>query len=164
MTPPAITIGAMARTARQLLALRVRMLRRTRGWSQEELAAASGLHRTYVGGIERAERNCTLEVLASLAAALDVSPAELLVHPQTEVADEVQETAPDYDPVRSGVSLRTHRPAPEWRCRRPRPVSGHRGSAPATHPSAPIPPARAEGRLLPARAGRGIRSKAILPR
>ncbi len=72
------------------------MLRRERGWSQEDLAEASGLHRTYVGGIERAERNCTLDVLASLAGALEVPLAELLVQSRTETPDEVREGAATY--------------------------------------------------------------------
>lgn len=92
----------MARTARQLLAQRVRTLRQTRGWSQEDLAEASGLHRTYVGGIERAERNCTLEVLASLACALDVSLAELLEPTHLDPPDQVREPAQSYAAARPG--------------------------------------------------------------
>ncbi|MGD8497265.1 MAG: helix-turn-helix transcriptional regulator [Chromatiales bacterium] len=94
----------MARTARQLLARRVRMLRQDRGWSQEDLAEASGLHRTYVGGIERAERNCTLEVLACLAEALEVSLSELLGWSRSEIHDEVREAAPAYATRRSSTA------------------------------------------------------------
>lgn len=42
------------------------------------MAEKCGLHRTYVGAIERGERNVTLETLNSLAIALGVSPAELI--------------------------------------------------------------------------------------
>jgi transcriptional regulator with XRE-family HTH domain len=54
---------------------RLRWLRQQRGYSQEELAELAGLHRTYVGGIERGERNVSLENIWRLGDALDVSPA-----------------------------------------------------------------------------------------
>ena len=50
----------------------------SRGWSQENLAFESGIHRTYISGVERGIRNPTVEVLAKIAAALGVPPAELL--------------------------------------------------------------------------------------
>ena len=56
----------------------VRVRRKRLGLSQEQLAEASGLHRTYIGGVERGHRNLTLTAIAHLSAALDVSPAELL--------------------------------------------------------------------------------------
>lgn len=56
----------------------VRSLREQQGLSQEELAARSKMHRTYVGGIERGERNPTVTVLYRLAAALQVSGSALL--------------------------------------------------------------------------------------
>lgn len=59
--------------AADALAARIRALRDRKGWSQERLAAESGLHRTYLGGIERAVRNPSLKNLARIAAALDVS-------------------------------------------------------------------------------------------
>ena len=46
--------------------------------SQEELAVRSGLHRTYIGGIERAERNVTLATLEMIAEGLGVKTSELL--------------------------------------------------------------------------------------
>jgi transcriptional regulator with XRE-family HTH domain len=55
----------------------VRDLRRKRGWTQEQLAEAAGRHWTYIGGIERGERNVTLQVVADLARALDVDIKEL---------------------------------------------------------------------------------------
>jgi transcriptional regulator with XRE-family HTH domain len=56
----------------------VRELRRERGISQERLAALAGLDRTYVGGIERGERNVALVNILKLARGLDVEPGELL--------------------------------------------------------------------------------------
>ena len=56
----------------------IRARRQDLGWSQEELADRSGLHRTYVGGIERAERNITLRVLGVLATALGTNASALL--------------------------------------------------------------------------------------
>jgi transcriptional regulator with XRE-family HTH domain len=46
--------------------------------SQEELAAKASLHRTYIGSVERGERNISLENIVQLAKALDVSPSDLL--------------------------------------------------------------------------------------
>jgi transcriptional regulator with XRE-family HTH domain len=59
-------------------ARRVRELRERLAISQDELAHKAGLHRTYIGAIERNERNITLRTLARLAAALQCRPAELL--------------------------------------------------------------------------------------
>lgn len=56
----------------------VRRLREIKGWSQETLAEAAELHRTYISGIENATRNPTLTVIERLARALGVAPSELL--------------------------------------------------------------------------------------
>ncbi|WP_232627166.1 helix-turn-helix domain-containing protein [Streptomyces alfalfae] len=56
----------------------MRGLREARGLSQESLAELSVLHRTYVGSVERGERNISLVNIHRLARALNVAPAELL--------------------------------------------------------------------------------------
>lgn len=56
----------------------IRDLRQERGFSQERLGFESGVHRNYIGGIERAERRPTLDTIAKLASALGLPPAELL--------------------------------------------------------------------------------------
>jgi transcriptional regulator with XRE-family HTH domain len=56
---------------------RVRMLRKQKGLSQEALALACDLDRTYIGGVERGERNISLLNIQKIAEALGVSPREL---------------------------------------------------------------------------------------
>lgn len=63
---------------RDTVALNVKRLRLTMGLSQEELADICGYHRTYIGSVERSERNITLSTLESLSNALNVSPSDLL--------------------------------------------------------------------------------------
>ena len=65
--------------ARWCLARNVRLLRVMRGWSQEVLALEAGLDRTYVGAVERGERNPTLASVERLAGALGVEVSELLL-------------------------------------------------------------------------------------
>ena len=63
---------------RRILAHNVRTLRQQKNLSQEDLAHLCGLHRTYIGSIERAERNATLSTLDTLASTLNISVADLL--------------------------------------------------------------------------------------
>ena len=63
---------------REQVGLNVARIRHARGWSQEELAFESGLHRTYISGIERGARNPTVLVIEQLASALRVAPGVLL--------------------------------------------------------------------------------------
>lgn len=60
------------------LGSRVREERVRRGLSQEELAHEAGLHRTYVGAVERGERNISVGSLYTLADVLAVAPSDLL--------------------------------------------------------------------------------------
>ncbi|MYD95281.1 MAG: helix-turn-helix transcriptional regulator [Chloroflexi bacterium] len=57
---------------------RMRMLRHRLGFSQDEFALRSGLHRTYIGAVERGECNITLVNVARIAETLEVPPAALL--------------------------------------------------------------------------------------
>lgn len=57
---------------------RVRERREALGWSQERLAEESGHHWTYIGSVERGERNLSLKNILRLAQALDVDPATLV--------------------------------------------------------------------------------------
>jgi len=72
---------AKAKTGRlrQILAKNVRVVRHKLGITQEELADRAKLHRTYVGMIERSERNLSVDNIEKLAKALDVEPHELLI-------------------------------------------------------------------------------------
>ncbi len=57
---------------------RVRKLREKKGWSQEDLAFEAGIHRNYVGGVERGERNVGIVNIGKLAKGLGVRPHDLL--------------------------------------------------------------------------------------
>ena len=57
---------------------KVKKLRQAKCWSQEELARRAGLHRTYIGSIERSERNISLINIEKIAKALNVSITKLL--------------------------------------------------------------------------------------
>ena len=57
---------------------KIRNLRLAQGMSQEALAEKSGLHRTYIGGIERGERNISLINIEKIALALDLQLVDLV--------------------------------------------------------------------------------------
>jgi transcriptional regulator with XRE-family HTH domain len=62
----------------QTVGKNLRRLRQDRALSQEALADELGLHRTYIGGVERGERNLTLRTVERLAESLGVAPTDLL--------------------------------------------------------------------------------------
>jgi len=63
---------------KQQVGANIAKIRREQNISQEELAFRSGLHRTYISGVERGVRNPTITVLSEIAAALKVSIADLV--------------------------------------------------------------------------------------
>lgn len=63
---------------RAILAENIKIFRREKGYSQEELAELCGLHRTYIGSVERHERNVTLSTLEVLASTFGVTVPKLL--------------------------------------------------------------------------------------
>lgn len=68
----------MSEDPRVLFGRRLAELRRAKGWSQEKLALESGLARSYLGGVERGQRNLALLNICRLAETLDVPVAELM--------------------------------------------------------------------------------------
>jgi transcriptional regulator with XRE-family HTH domain len=64
---------------RLLFGERLIELRKAKGWSQERLSLESGVARSYLGGVERGQRNIALVNICRLAEALAVSPSELLI-------------------------------------------------------------------------------------
>lgn len=65
-------------TLRTIFATNLRQSRLGLGISQEELAHRAGLHRTYVGSVERGERNVSIDNIERLSSALDMAAATLL--------------------------------------------------------------------------------------
>ena len=61
----------------EIFGLQVRRYRKKKGISQEELASISELHRTYIGAIERGERNVSLNNVEKIARSLDVAVIDL---------------------------------------------------------------------------------------
>ena len=65
----------------KIVGTNLRLLRQQRGTSQEKLAEELGVHRTYMGSLERGERNLSLRSVERLAKSLGVEPLELLTGP-----------------------------------------------------------------------------------
>ena len=62
---------------RKAFGKRVQQIRKAKGFSQESLAEAADLHRTYIGSIERAEQNVSIDNIEKIAKALKVKPSVL---------------------------------------------------------------------------------------
>jgi transcriptional regulator with XRE-family HTH domain len=73
--------GKIHISARERLAIQMRVVRLSAGLSQEALAHLAGLDRTYIGGIERSERNVSIDNIEKIADALKVDVAILLSPP-----------------------------------------------------------------------------------
>jgi transcriptional regulator with XRE-family HTH domain len=72
------TVRAVEGDLQRTVGQNLRAYREQRGLSQEAFAEVLGVHRTYMGGIERGERNLTLKSLERIAAQLSVDPLALL--------------------------------------------------------------------------------------
>ncbi len=68
----------MSDTARKTFGNSIRNGRRALDLSQEQLAEKAGLHRTYIGAVERGERNVSLDNIAAIAIALGMSASKML--------------------------------------------------------------------------------------
>lgn len=68
----------MVTSLNQLFSTSVRAERRRLRLTQEDLADAASLHRTYIGAVERGEANVTLDVVDQIASALEVPPCQLV--------------------------------------------------------------------------------------
>ena len=83
---------------------RIRTLRKERGWSQEVLGERADLHHTYVGAVERGEKNASIDTLDKIADALGVEMVDLFTLAQGQmdveklrarVIEEVKESSPE---------------------------------------------------------------------
>lgn len=71
--------GGMSSPDKKRFGKKIRELRLAKGWTQEELAEQTGIHSTYIGGVERGERNLGLDNILKIARALGVRPSALFV-------------------------------------------------------------------------------------
>ena len=70
-----------ALTIQDILATNVKRRRKELRLTQETFATLCGLHRTYIGAIERGERNITMSTLSVIAEAINIPPYQLLIPP-----------------------------------------------------------------------------------
>ena len=78
MSKAETNIVVRSRGTRSTLAHQLTRLRKERGWSQLELAYASGLHRTHVSRLENAAYNVSIDTLDNLAGAFGIHPSALI--------------------------------------------------------------------------------------
>lgn len=71
----------------KLFGTRVRLLRKQKKYSQERLSELAGLHPTYIGQVERAEKKCTLDTANRIAKALDTSLSDLVA--ESDFAEQI---------------------------------------------------------------------------
>ncbi len=99
----------------KIIGLNIKLLRRKKGLSQEKLADEAGLHRTYVGKVERGEKNLTIQTLFELTSSLDVSLEEFfsLVDSSLSPRDKTykdsqfiaENTTSDYSPIHELIDI-----------------------------------------------------------
>jgi len=89
---------------KRLIGDRIRNLRKERGLSQEDLGWKSELHHTYIGAIERGEKNCSIDTLSKIGGGLDVSINDLFDFPiytqdfnklKTSIIKEIDQCSPE---------------------------------------------------------------------
>ena len=89
---------------RVLVGERIRNLRKERGWSQEELGEKADLHHTYVGAVERGEKNASIDTLDKIADALGIEMVDLFTLTKGQmnvdklrayIIEEVKESSPE---------------------------------------------------------------------
>lgn len=68
--------------ARKQLGLAIRTKRKAMGFSQESFASECGIHRTYMGAVERGERNISLMNIIRIANRFDIAPSQLFADSQ----------------------------------------------------------------------------------
>ena len=74
----ALSIWVIAMDVKKQFGKRLAELRKIKGWSQETLALESGIARSYLGGVERGQRNVALVNICRLAETLEISPSKLM--------------------------------------------------------------------------------------
>ena len=73
-----LVLGLMKNELLKRLGVRIKELRRDKNWSQEDLAKETSFHRTYIGMVERGERNPSMININAFAEAFGISISELL--------------------------------------------------------------------------------------
>ena len=79
---------SLAPTFKRRFGRRLKLLRISRGLTQGQLAARAGMHRTFIGNLERAQRGVNVDRLPDLAAALGLEPRELIPRGSLDVDQE----------------------------------------------------------------------------
>ncbi|MFF2890029.1 helix-turn-helix domain-containing protein [Paenibacillus sp. NPDC057967] len=82
----------MERVILQEVGLRLRYIRKSSGLTQDQLAEKAGVHSTYIGSIERAEKNITLLNLQKIAQALNVEVADLFTYSKRKLNDDKEKS------------------------------------------------------------------------
>ena len=73
-------------TVPQAFGKALRRLRKSKGWSQEQLALESGHQRVFISWLENGKKQATVSIVFSLAEALDIAPSELIAEVETELS------------------------------------------------------------------------------